>query len=183
MEFFRYEKYMQAVGEHGTVASPVSDSITSYTIEGDDIWSIELGGSDGEHTIGFAVSPEALPQRIEDVLHATGIAEAAIIPRAQWRDILDLAAFELATDEHWQDIDAEAALHMNGRDPLALLPDRFHIVQTMVKSIIEHGDSEKESLAIVASDAPITVEVRADGTATVRCMHEATAREIVKKLH
>ncbi len=183
MEFFRYERYMQAVGEHGTVAQPVSDELTSFTIEGEDVWAIELGGSDGDHTIGFAVTPDALPQRIEDVLHASGIAEAAIIPRGQWRDILDLAAFELATDEHWQDIDAEAALHMNGRDPLAILPHRFHIVQTMVKSIIENGDSEKESLAIIASDAPITVEVRHDGTATLRCMHEATARGIVKKLH
>jgi len=35
---------------------------------------------------------------------------------------------------------------------------------------------------LVASDAPLLVEVRNDGTATVRCLHEGVARELVKKL-
>lgn len=182
MEFFRYEKFVEAVGEHGTVPREEGD-IVRFEIEDEAPWSIALGGSDGEQSIGFDVTPENLPQRIEDVLHASGIAEAAIIPAGQWRNVLDLAAFELATDERWQDIDAEAALHMNGRDPLALLPDQYHIVQTMVKAIIENGDSPEEAFNVIASDAPLAIEIRPDGTATVRCQHEAIAREIVKKLH
>ena len=183
MEFFRYERFVEAIAEHGTIARNVSDDMVRFENEGDETWSIELGGASGDRSLGYDVSPDDLPQRIEDVLHASGVAEAAVIPTSQWRHVLDLAAFELASDERWQDIDAEAALHMNGRDPLALLPDQYHIVQTMVRAIVEHGEKPEESLTVLASDAPIVIEVRPDGTATVRCSHEAVARELVKKLH
>jgi len=182
VEFFRYEIFLKAVSKYGTVARNESDEIVRFGLERDGVWSIELGGTDGERTIGIPVPPEKLGERIEDALYASGIAEAAIIPVGPWRNVLDLAAFELAADEQWQDIDAEAALHMNGHDPLALLADRFHIVQTMVRSIVEHGDKPEECLSVVASDAPLVVEARNDGTATVYVMHEAVAREIVKKL-
>jgi len=183
VEFFRYEIFVEAIAEHGTVARNDSDDLVRFENEGDETWSIEFGGSAGERSLAYGVTPEDLPQRIEDVLHASGVAEAAIIPAGQWRSVLDLAAFELASDELWQDIDAEAALHMNGRDPLALLPDQYHIVRTMARAIVEHGDSPAESITVLASDAPIVIEVRPDGTATVRCSHEAVARELVKKLH
>ncbi len=182
MEFFRYEIFLKAVAEFGTVARPESDEIVRFDLNGDDVWTIELGGSDGEHSLGLAVTPDKLGERIEDILHASGIAEAAIIPFGPWRGVLDLAAFELAADEQWQDIDAEAALHMNGRDPLALLADHFHIVQTMIRSIVEHGETPGECLTIVASDAPLIAEARTDGTGTVHVLHEAVAREIFKKI-
>jgi len=182
VEFFRYETYLKAVAEHGIVENRESDDLVRFAIEGEDFWEIVFGGSDGERRLGVPVTKEQLPQRVEDVLHASGISEAAIVPVGPWRDVLDLAAFDLATDEDWQDIDAEAALHMNGRDPLALLPIRFHLVQAMAKSILEHGDKPGEAFTVVASDAPLLVEVRNDGTATVRCLHEGVARELVKKL-
>lgn len=182
MEFFRYKQFLEAVGELGTAAREESDEIVRFEIKGDDPWAIEIGGDAGERTLSIGCTPDQLPQRVDDVLHASGVAEAAIIPVGPWRKVLDLAAFELATDERWQDIDAEAALHMNGRDPLALLPEQYQIVQIMVRSIVENGDSPDEALTVVASDAPLVIEARPDGTATVRCEHEAIAREIVKKL-
>jgi hypothetical protein len=124
-----------------------------------------------------------LAEIAESIVHRLHFAEAALIPVTRWQDVLDVAAFDLATDEAWLDIDAEATLHQKGRDPLMLLPNDRHLIKSIVSAILTNGDSEKHDLVVTALDTVFLMRVRHSGALAVWCANDAVAdmvRGVVK---
>lgn len=118
---------------------------------------------------------ERLPEIAEGIVHRLHFQEAALIPVSRWQDVLDVAAFDLATDERWLDIDAEAAMHQKGRDPLLILPDDRHLIATIVKAIMTNGESARHDLTLTSFDAPFLMRVRYEGALSVWCANDAVA--------
>ena len=112
---------------------------------------------------------ERLAAAVDHLVYHAHLGEAIVIPVGKWRNILDLAAFELAKDEDWIDIDAEATLHQNSRDPLAVRPKKRKVVSTMVEVLVSSGTEPNHDLTITAVDVPIVIEVRHDPAVIVTC--------------
>lgn len=131
----------------------------------------------------FERTNEELVGCVEGVLHRLHINEVALMPVGPWRGILDLAAFELASDERWLDLDAEAAMHMNDRDPLLLRTDAFGIMTKMYKSMLELGDSPMQDLILFSLETPFVMELRQAGGITVWCANAGIADEVATVSH
>src|SRR5690606_23716183 len=109
---------------------------------------------------------ECLPQLVEDLLHKHKVNEALVIPVGYWRAVCDLLAIELATDTSWQDIDAEASLHLNTRDPLLITPRDFHIIPVMLRALLRStpdDTSGEHDLTFVAAGVGMVLEFRTSG--------------------
>ncbi|MEO1131011.1 MAG: hypothetical protein AAFX05_15065, partial [Planctomycetota bacterium] len=109
-------------------------------------------------------------------------SEVGLIPAATWRSILDVAAFDLASDEMWLDIDAEAAMHQTGRDPLLLIPSDRPLIKTIIDALMAHGDAPQHGLHIIALEAPFVMSVSHEGRLNVWCANDAVADLIVSVL-
>lgn len=111
-------------------------------------------------------SAEPLAQLVEDVLHKHKVTEAMVIPVGKWRAVCDLLAMELAADESWQDIDAEASLHLNSRNPLLLTTRDFHIIPKMLEALRRATSDDTtgaHDLSIVAAGVGLILEFRPTG--------------------
>lgn len=126
---------------------------------------------------------DALPRVIENLLHKHRVNEALVIPVGKWRSVCDVLAFELASDPSWQDVDAEASLHLNTRDPLLLTPRDFHIVPTMLGALMraapDDGSGEHD-LTIVAAGVGMLVEFRASGAVVLTAANPAFCDELAE---
>lgn len=116
----------------------------------------------------------ALPERL---FHKAHVSDVAVAPCATWRPILDAALYELAQDEAWLEIDAEASLHQNGRDPLLLGPDERRVLTVLARGALETGDA-KAGFTAVGLGSPLLVELRCDGSLLVCCESQALADEL-----
>jgi hypothetical protein len=111
-------------------------------------------------------SAEPLAQLVEDVLHKHKVTEALVIPVGKWRAISDLLALELADDQSWQDIDAEASLHLNSRDPLFLTTRDFHVIPRMLEALRRAAPDDasgEHDLSVVAAGVGLVLEFRPSG--------------------
>lgn len=138
------------------------------------------GEEPGKHVRRIERALDALVPTIDGVLHRLHITEVGVFPVGNWRGVLDLAAFELATDEHWNDFEAEASMHMNGRDPLMFRSDEYAILTKIASSVMEHGDSAALDLMLISLDTPFLMEVRQAGGITVWCANESIADEVAQ---
>lgn len=126
-------------------------------------------------------APDALPQLAEDLLHKHKVHEALVIPVGKWRAVCDLLAFELAGDESWQDIDTEAALHLNSRDPLLLTPRDFHILPTMLGALARatpDDETGEHDLSIVAAGVGMILEFRPSGALVLTSANPSFCAEL-----
>lgn len=123
----------------------------------------------------LAATTEALVARAH-------LGEIALIPASRWRGFLDLAAFELAEDQAWLEVDAEASLHQNGRDPLVLLASSRHVVSTVAGALFKVASGPEHDLTIVGMDAPIIIELRHEPRLRLICSSEGVADNILAKL-
>ena len=97
-----------------------------------------------------AVEKSRVPQLAEDLIHTLHLDEVLLIPARTWGSVVNLIAYELAEDESWLSVDAEASLHQNGRDPLQLGPPDLSLVTAMCEALMKHGENEDADLCIVA---------------------------------
>lgn len=115
---------------------------------------------------------DRLPEIAESALHMLHLDEVMLIPTGTWGDIINLVAFDLATDEIWLSIDAEASLHQTRRDPLVLGAAEMSLVATMGSSLLKNGENDKTNLTIAATGAPLLLELSCKGILRVWCAHE-----------
>jgi hypothetical protein len=115
---------------------------------------------------------DRLPEIAEGALHIMHLDEVMLIPSGTWGDIINLVAFDLATDESWLSIDAEASLHQTRRDPLVLGAAEMGLVATMGASLLKNGEGDKTDLTIAATGAPLMLELSCKGVLRVWCAHE-----------
>lgn len=121
---------------------------------------------------------ERLPELTEGLIHSNHITEVVLIPVASWKAIIDLVAFDLATDESWLEIDAEASLHQNSHDPLFVGGRDLHLVRAILTSLLANGESPDADLAILAVGSPMIFEFRCEGALKVICPNVAIADEM-----
>ncbi|RMD66018.1 MAG: hypothetical protein D6824_01605 [Planctomycetota bacterium] len=114
---------------------------------------------------------------LERLFHKAHVSDVAVAPCASWRPILDAALYELAQDEAWLEIDAEASLHQNGRDPLLLGPDERRLLTVLARGALDAGDAHAGFTA-VGLGSPLLIELRCDGSLLVWCESQALADEL-----
>lgn len=181
MEFFDYNRACQELKGIGIVPEPVGEAVRFNLAKvprvSPEVHAIVI--SDGSEIADApegaerrTVGRDRLPQLAEDLVHVVHLDEVLLIPVRKWGGVVNLVAFDLAEDESWLSIDAEASLHQNGRDPLQLGPPDMPLVSAMCKSLLEHGEGDEEAdLTIVATGAPLVIEFRCAGALVVRCGH------------
>jgi hypothetical protein len=117
---------------------------------------------------------------VDGVLHRLHLSEVGMIPVATWRHVLDLAAFELATDERWADFEAEASMHMNGRDALMFRSAEYPILTKIIGAVMENGESRDHAMILFSLDTPFVIEIRPEGGLTVWCANDSIADEVAQ---
>jgi len=180
VEFFDYKRACQELKGIGIVPDAQGEAIR-FTLEKgpsaeDDAAAIVIGdASAAEDAPDGATHAKAekdrIPQLAEDLVHVLHLDEVLIVPVKKWGGVVNLVAFDLAGDESWLSIDAEAAVHQNSHDPLQLGPPDMSLVPGMCKALMEHGEDDDADLTIVATGAPLIIEFRHQGALIVHCGH------------
>ena len=180
MEFLSYKATMAELRPAGLVEIPETndEAIVRFSLEpnGKSVKSVHRGAIGAGDALAHARDVEtrtsvdragdALPRLVEDLLHKHKVKEALVIPVGHWRAVCDLLAFELASDPSWQDIDAEASLHLNTRDPLLLTPRDFHVIPLMLGALARASaevDGGEHDLTLVAAGVGMLLEFRPSG--------------------
>lgn len=162
VEFLSYEKAVENL--KGMDVHPVEsgddEPLISFALEAEGAESASIGPQpDGALPRTLSVQAEEIPSLLDTALHAFHVQDVMVVPAAVWREVLDLIAFDLATDEAWQDIDAEANLHARSRDPLLMSPDDRETLLAIVRGVLGHGESERVGLSILAVGSPVVVRL------------------------
>jgi len=181
MEFLDYNQTLEAIGEFGVVERPEGDAmrfeLTAKPPHAPEVQTLVIG-PDAEAAPGqraMACPTENLPATLESLLHKVHVQEVAVIPTTSWGAILDLIAFKLADEEHWNEIDAEASLHKNTRNPLVIDANDMRLTRKLLEALIENGESEEHNASIVATGAPLVIEFHQPGSLRIQCGNPATA--------
>lgn len=188
MQFFPYKEFLAEVKPAGVVPRPQGERVY-FSLEtrsgspagllfGDTV----AFDADAPDSRRFDASRERLPALLESLFHKAHVSDVAIIPAGKWRDLLNVALYELAKDEAWLEIDAEASLHQNGRDPLLLEPGDHHVLARLAGALLESEDAADGDFTAVALGSPMLVEFRQKGAVVAWCASAAIADEIADAL-
>ncbi|MEM8836091.1 MAG: hypothetical protein AAGD00_09755 [Planctomycetota bacterium] len=193
MEFLAYSELVESLNSYGVVESPAGD-VMRFDVKADEDKALEPARV--LIRVAGVEKPEGLPETlgekeidaerfagmVEELCHITHVGDLAIVPAKTWGSILDVAAFDLASDETWLEVDAEVSLHQNRRDPLALTPESREIVTTITKALREHGEGEAQDMSVLPIEATVVFDVRCAGVILVTCGNRATAENILSSL-
>lgn len=182
MEFLDHSEFLGLIAPLGVRERDHSGSVR-FTLDPDAGAGLEptsvVFAAEGEGVV--RVGADALPGVVEGVIHKEHLAEVALCPARAWGPIVDLVAFDLAGDERWDEIDAEVALHLRTRDPLALGSEDHRLIRRILSAILEHGEPGEHDLSVVAVGAPIVMNLEQAGRLTVWCGNRAIA-DVVSRL-
>ncbi len=116
-------------------------------------------GTPGSNGLRIISAPrDSLPDFIDNILHRCHLAEVVLIPVGTWGAIVNLAAFDLAADDAWLEVDAEASLHQNTRNPLSVGSRDLHLAPVLTRSLLANADSDEHDLTIAATGMPLLLE-------------------------
>ncbi|MFG0257947.1 MAG: hypothetical protein ACF8GE_08615 [Phycisphaerales bacterium JB043] len=127
------------------------------------------------------IERERLPEFCEDMLHSLKLDEAMLIPHHTWGTIVNIAAFDLVDNDAWLQIDAEASLHQNKRDPLEIGPPDFSFIPCLYASLLEHGEDEAADVSLLTLGAPIIVDLRHTGSIVISCASAGLLDTLLEK--
>ncbi len=185
MDFLAYAKALPVIEELGVEADE-QDGMVRFTIVDDRCVTMSIGAkppADEPTDRTLEVATDLLPRLCDEVFHALNINEVALVPFTQWRAVLDLTAFDMANVERWLDIDAEASLHQNSRDPLFVSRDEHETLETMVRSLLTNAEKIEQSIAVIASGGTaLVVEVLPPDRLFVQCVGEGVADRVMEYL-
>ncbi|MFG0274446.1 MAG: hypothetical protein ACF8QF_05265 [Phycisphaerales bacterium] len=180
MEFFDYKRACKELKAIGIVPDADGEAVR-FTLQKvpqvvPDVHAIVFGDASlaedaPDGAASASVEKDRIPQLAEDLVHTLHLDEVLLVPVRKWGAVVNLVAFDLAEDESWLSIDAEAAVHQNSHDPLQLGPPDLSLVTAMCTALMTHGESDEADLTIVATGAPLTLEFRHAGALIVRCGH------------
>lgn len=185
MDFLAYAKALPVIEKLGVEADE-QDGMVQFTIVDDRSCTLNIGANppDSEQADRtLDASTESLPRMCDEVFHALNINEVALVPRTSWREVLDLTAFDMATVERWLDIDAEASLHQNSRDPLFVSRDEHETLETMVRSLLTNAEKPAQSISVLASGGTaLVVDVLPPDRLYAQCVGKGVADRIMEYL-
>ncbi len=182
MEFLQHKEFIESLRTGGMVER-VSGGLARYEIVAEHaglsprVVIFGAGGADADPAGSRRVEAPAasLPKLIEGIIHKEHLAEVALCPAGAWGPIVDLLAFELAADEHWNEIDAEIALNLRTRNPLILDGPDLRLCRKIAGTILEQGEPGAHDFAVVALGAPVAINVEQRGRLVVWCGNPAIA--------
>lgn len=185
MEFLDYNETLAHLRPHAVVPRAEDEAdpqLVRFFLEAEQRAPIKLtvGATKDDDQYSIARDRTDLGEVAEAIVAGLHIDEIAIFPTSRWREILDLVAFDLAEDEAWLEVDAEAAMHQNGRDPLVLIPRDRHLLVTLINALMNQAETATHDLSVVAMDAPVIIQVGHTGILTVWCANEAMADKIAR---
>jgi hypothetical protein len=185
VDFLAYAKALPVIEELGVEADE-QDGMVRFTIVDDRCVTMSIGAkppADQPTDRTLETPTELLPRLCDEVFHSLNINEVAMVPFTQWRAVLDLTAFDMANVERWLDIDAEASLHQNSRDPLFVSRDEHETLETMVRSLLTNAEKVEQSIAVIASGGTaLVVEVLPPDRLFVQCVGEGVADRVMEYL-
>lgn len=185
MDFLAYAKALPVIEELGLEADE-QDGLVRFMIVDERRFTLNIGADspkERETDRSLRVTADMLPRLCDEVFHSLNINEVALVPMGRWRDVLDLTAFDMATVDRWLDIDAEASLHQNNRDPLFVSRDEHETLETMVRSILTNAESDAQSISVLASGGTaLVVEVLPPDRLFVQCVGEGVADRVMDYL-
>lgn len=187
MEFLPHDKALALLARHSVAEVAHADRHTLEITPADHAALVTFGNSMSSRSRAPVIesrtsSPDALGAVAETVLHRLHVDEVLVFPSGVWRDVLDIAAFDLARDPSWLEIDAEATMHQNSRDPLLVPPAARHLVRTLIHSVMTSGSSPDQDVVLAAVTAPLVIQVHAAQSITVWCPSVGVARTLLSKL-
>ncbi len=185
MEFLEYKETLAHLKSHGVVERAEGsgeDQLIRFDLDDSEQppASVRIGIVDASESEVIQRDRSSLGDAAEAIVAGMHIDEIAIFPTKRWREILDLVAFDLAEDEAWLEVDAEAAMHQNGRDPLVLVPRDRHLLTTLINALMNHAESPLHEITVVAMDAPVIIQVGHTGVLNVSCANEAMLDKIAR---
>lgn len=169
LEFLAYDRVIDSMATLG-VAPQQRDDLVRFSLDADDLQTASIAPEpDTDAARSLAADAARLPDLLDAALHAFHVHDVMLVPCASWGPVLDLIAFDLAADDAWRDIDAEAALHARSRDPLLMSPDDRHTLRAVINAIIANGDSEEVCVAVLAAGAQMVAELRLPAELRLAC--------------
>lgn len=189
MEFIQYNEFLDSLKPSGL--TPVTENgLVRFMLKNSNAPTLEpvalvFGDTHSEkdppgaRVIGREAA--ALPHLMDSIIHKEHLTEVAMCPAREWSAIVDLIAFDLATDDHWNDIDAEAALHLRTRNPLMLDSPDLRLVEKIAASVVAGGEPGSHDFAVIALGSPLVLNLEQRGRLTVWCGNPAMA-DIIAKL-
>ncbi len=182
MEFLQHNEFIESLRAGGLVER-VAAGRARYEIVADHaglspsvvIFGSGVADAEAPGARRVEASASSLPKLIEGIIHKEHLAEVAVCPAGTWGPIVDLLAFVLAADEHWNEIDAEIALNLRTRNPLMLDGPDLRLCRKIAGTIIEQGEPGTHDFAVVALGAPVAINVEQRGRLVVWCGNPAIA--------
>lgn len=192
VEFLPYNEALQSLTEQG-VGEQVCGDLVRFELSAIEhsenpvgqVQRVLIGADcDGANDAIRCVTlaKDQLGRAVEELVHSAHMAMPIMIPVGQWRDVFELVAFELAGDEIWDEVDAEAALHQHSRDPLGLHQKQRHVLSKIVDALLATASEEKHDLTIAALDTPVVIEVLHTGQIRLSCIGQETAESLIDSL-
>lgn len=176
MEFVVYQDVLPGMQELGVVEVEDADGLSRLELEpGKNLKVIHVKCPASrvepypEASMVVDRSREEIERLLQHILHRLHIAEVLVIPVSCWREVINCVAYDLASDEAWQEMDAVSAIHQNTRNPLAVTPAEYHVLYEMVVSLFNNGSGPRHDLVITSDVAPLLIEVFHDGALSLTC--------------
>jgi len=189
VEFIDYKEFLESLKPLGLTVTSAGDAarftLSDKNAPGLEPRAIVFGEADPaidpSHARVVAKSKDELPSLLDSVIHKEHLTDVALCPAVEWGPIVDLVAFDLATDEHWNDIDAEAALHLRTRNPLILDSPDLRLVEKIATSVLAGGEPESHDFSVIALASSILMTLEQRGRLIVWCGNPAMA-DVVARL-
>ena len=186
MEFIRYDEVMGLLKGHGVKEAPAEEDRVYLEMEdGKDVVHLHLACHEStaaprEGASVVQVEKKRLPTTVEQIIQRLRLNQVLLIPVCKWRKVFDAVAFSLADNEEWQEMDATATVKLNTRDPLLCEPGDFHMLNALMKVLINDADSPDQGLTLTTTATPVTVEIVPDGAVRISVGNQVLADEVVE---
>ena len=189
MEFVEESEVMGLLRQHGIVPSPPKDEgpVHLQMADGAGVVRLHLAASGSAATPDdraevMNMEADRLPAAIDDIMGKLRLTQLLLIPVSPWRHVFDAVAFSLAENEDWQEIDTQATVELNTRDPLLCEPGDFQTVSALIRALLNDAESPEQGLMLTTTEAPLLVEVIPEGAVRVTLGNQVMADEIAEAL-
>ncbi len=145
--------------------------------------ALTASGPDGvpAGAITVEVPADRLAATLETAIHKFHLFPLYLVPAARWRAIFATVAFGLASNPQWTEIDSEATVESNTRDPLLCDPGHLHVLRELVRVLLaEGGDDVNATLHLVAPGKTLVATVTPGRPITIECGDAGTAAALAE---
>jgi hypothetical protein len=174
LEFLPYAQIRRTLIQHG-VAEQIEGDRLRMALRGEEgdtgvrPAAVVFGSVNGGNGRCVEMKSERIGECAERLLHRAHVNDFVMVPVVKWRPILDLIAFDLAANEDWLEVDADASLHQHTREPLVMMAKNRGLVRAVLDSLQKNAEGPGCEVTIAALDLPFVLEWSAGGSLALHC--------------